>query len=91
MTDRWEIADHVCRNCFGRVLKLARAHRAKTDQPEDKPRVRCSNCGLESEGNYRSICCCGLKVGERQAKLRCVRSRCPSPEFPSEVTAEEVG
>lgn len=53
----WEIADHLCRSCLGRVLVRKNADGTSTS--------RCSNCGTESDGDAESICCCGVRLGAR--------------------------
>jgi predicted amidophosphoribosyltransferase len=77
----WTKTDHVCRVCFGRVLR--RPHF------DGGTIVQCADCGLEAVGTHRAICCCGIKRGPFE-KLRCVRQDKPSPEFPLEVVAVEV-
>jgi hypothetical protein len=76
---------HVCAGCLGRVLKR---------QPVTGPAIyRCSNCGSEARGRqglkHPAICACGMKVGNRDAGIRCVVNPKPSPECPSEVVAKE--
>lgn len=74
----WELVDHVCRICFGRLL-------------ERDGVVKCSNCGAELRGHVRDLCCCGLKLKTgKNAGIKCVRNKNISPEFPGEIVAEQV-
>ena len=83
---QWELTDHVCRVCFGRIL------RRKTDDGE-RLVYRCANCGTESEGRRETVlCCCGIKLKTgTDAGIRCVVNDNRSPECPSEIVAEQVG
>ena len=79
----WNLTDHACRACFGRVLRSVAA-----------PTVyRCSNCGLQEPGRkglkHPPICACGMKVGGRDAGIRCVVVE-PTLECPSEVVVREA-
>lgn len=56
MSDKltWELTDHVCADCLGRVLERT---------TEDGTMiVRCADCGHEMEGGHRLICMCGLTL-----------------------------
>lgn len=77
----WDISDHVCRACLGRILIDRKAHTA-----------RCSNCGITADDtNPRSLCACGTKLrGGQDAGIRCIRNPEPSPDFPAEIVATEV-
>lgn len=86
----WEITDHVCRRCMGRVLKQI--------DTEGAERHRCSNCGAENIGYVDEVCCCGMKTREvvkggeivqmsRPVGLRCAVNPAPTPQYPSEVIA----
>lgn len=72
----WLLTDHLCRACFGRVLKHA-----------EEPTWRCSNCGLShTGGTHASICACGIKLRNgRNAGLRCTPNNEPTPELPGEI------
>lgn len=80
----WTLTDHICRACFGRVLRQP--------QGEGVRRYRCSNCGLEATGRDESaLCACGLRLkGGRDAGIRCERNPTPTPEFPSEIVAGQT-
>lgn len=80
----WQIIDHVCGCCFGRLLVRETFDRRKV--------YRCTNCGLEREGKSETVlCACGLKLKTGvDMGVRCQRVDAPTPEFPSEVTAVAV-
>lgn len=75
----WEITDHVCRVCLGRVLARRGVY-------------RCADCGAEGHGEPASVCACGatLKPG-KNAGMRCVKNEQRSPEAPQEIAVKYVG
>lgn len=80
----WSLEGHVCRVCFGRVLMR---------ETFDRKRVyRCSNCGVEREGqSAATICACGIKLKTNvDAGIRCKAASTPTPEFPSEIVAAQA-
>lgn len=79
-TEGWQIVDHVCRACLGRVLRRV---------ADDRAEFRCSNCGVTGHDAPRSICGCGFKLGKRDAGLRCVVNEVRTGEMPSEVIVKE--
>lgn len=87
----FELTDHVCRSCFGRVLK-------HTDLSGERFIFTCSNCGATAPGRSESaVCACGLRIkpdkhgrGGKDAGIRCERNENPTPEFPSEIVAAQV-
>lgn len=84
----WELTEHCCRVCFGRILRQAGAGQASHSH-----RYRCSNCGLQADGAKPAVLCsCGMKLkgGRGAGILRCERNPDPRPEFPSEVVALQV-
>jgi hypothetical protein len=86
---QWEIEDHVCRHCFGRMVS--------TRLSSGATRYRCTNCGAEGEGHAPSVlCACGLKLRSAapgldlvDAGIRCVPNPSPSAAFPSQIVAAE--
>lgn len=87
----WEITDHLCRNCYGRILE-------RTKQVSDGfvKEVRCSNCGFSATGGHARICWCGYKMPGtgRNAGLRCTKNDSPTPEMPGEIVVrceDDVG
>lgn len=81
----WDLTDHVCRVCLGRVLRRK--------GPAGGWVHRCADCGLEVTGRVEALCACGarLKTG-KNAGLRCRKNPDgPTPESPSEVVVLFVG
>lgn len=79
----WIITDHICRICMGRILV--------TYDKDAKKTFRCSNCSVELQGrNTDCLCCCGMKIGGRDAGIRCVKNQDVTPEWPSEIVAEQI-
>lgn len=91
---QWTLHPHICRYCFGRILRA---------EQEGSPLWRCSHCGREETGpDVSCLCCCGIKYkrGGRKgmksaapvdAGIRCITNPMPTPEFPAEIVASEVG
>ena len=50
----WEIIDHVCQHCAGRII-------SRTNE-EGEPQHRCTNCGAEVIGQHKDLCWCGASV-----------------------------
>lgn len=80
----WRIEAHVCRICFGRV--------ASRKTFEGRMLYRCTNCGVEREGQAPDvICSCGIKLKTKiDAGIRCVVNEQRSPESPSEIVARQA-
>jgi hypothetical protein len=79
----WEITDHVCRVCLGRVLRR--------DDDLLGSVYRCADCGEEVTGKVENLGACGVRLRTgRNAGLRCVR-HLATPESPSEVIVKFVG
>lgn len=81
---RWELTPHICRVCFGRVLKHVAFDHRKT--------YKCSNCETEVIGSSANcLCCCGISLRtQRDAGIRCVINNERTPENPSIIVAEQV-
>lgn len=88
----WELTDHVCRVCYGRVLKGPRPEGYTGPDAEHVKRWRCACCGAETlHREVSSVCACGTRQKNgRDMGLRCERNPHPRPEFPSEVIASQV-
>lgn len=73
----WDVSDHACRICLGRVLTGTR----------DGIKVsRCAECGREAEGGSKSICCCGVRAkGGRDAGFRCIKNPARRSGFDAEI------
>jgi hypothetical protein len=91
LSEQWEITEHCCRVCQGRVVRREAGLHPATN--ERIVVVMCSVCELKAEGirvNHRDICCCGASRKTYNAKLRCRRQENPTPAFPAAIVAEEV-
>lgn len=77
----WQLADHACRSCFGRVLQ--RVVRGRVVE------VRCAECGAHGEGEHTAICCCGASIGAIGKILECYRNPNVSKAVPQEVLIRE--
>lgn len=78
----YQITEHACRHCMGRILRC-----------DDV--FRCADCGAEAKADHRrpvhsaAVCCCGLKepVGSAvKQTFRCVANPNRTPENPAEIT-----
>ena len=80
----WVITQHCCRICYARVLVRTTFDHRKIH--------RCSNCGVEMEGERPSvICACGIKLNHnRDAGVRCVVNTQRTHENPAEIVAQQV-
>lgn len=83
MRGYWHITDHVCGLCLGRVaLSAAAPHVA-----------RCTNCERRGEAvgpKAGSVCACRIRIGARDAGIRCVPNPNPRPEMPGHIIAKEI-
>lgn len=72
---RWNLTDHTCRVCLGRILEA------------DGALFMCSACEAETSGVPDAICGCGIRVGEskRDGGFRCIPNPDRSPRNPSSV------
>lgn len=81
----WDLTDHCCRVCFGRVLE----REDKAAPGAERWRYRCAECGAAGVGWALSICFCGAKVGNGPG-LECVRNpAAPTQEVPHEVVVRQ--
>lgn len=88
--DSWHIQPHICRVCFGRVLRSG---------PPGSASYRCSNCGLSQAGSSDAVLCmCGMRTRTStksplgvNAGIRCIANPHISPEMPSEIVAVHMG
>lgn len=78
----WQLSNHACRFCFGRVLQRAVGGVIVA--------VRCAECGAGANGAVDQICACGAVVGDIGFVLKCVRNGNVSKENPHEVLIREV-
>jgi hypothetical protein len=80
----WEVRDHVCRVCFGRIVSR--------DATNGRRVFRCVGCGAEKQGQAEAvICACGIKLKTGgDAGIRCLPNPAKTPEFPAEIVAAQV-
>lgn len=74
---KWEVSDHACRYCFGRVL--VRTRRGTVIQ------ARCAECAQHRFGGVEGLCCCGVEAGA----LECVPNPQINVEAPQEIMVRE--
>lgn len=77
----WELTDHACRHCMGRVLRRV--------NPDGVVVVRCAECGASVAGDVESLCCCGEEVRGHGAVFECVRNPKVSSAVPQEILVRE--
>lgn len=78
----WELVDHACRNCLGRVL-------VRRDHKGEPVETRCAECGTRAAGGYLEICCCGADCGALGRVLECFPNPEVTPAVPQEVLVRE--
>jgi hypothetical protein len=76
---RYEILDHVCRHCLGRIV-----------YDPWRNLVKCVRCGVEFNGEVEGLCMCGVKAGKFNQLLVCVKNPNKSPTSPNEIVAMEA-
>lgn len=80
----WEILDHVCRLCHGRLLR--------SQGDDGKTIVRCAECDTEVQGRVENLCACGAKLRNgRLAGLKCQVNPAPTIEQPARVVIVFAG
>ncbi|TAI63418.1 hypothetical protein CWO89_24350 [Bradyrhizobium sp. Leo170] len=81
----WALTPHVSRCCFARVLACEGGREERV--------YRCSNCGSQAEGGEaRVLCACGSVLADgSDARIRCQVNEDPTPEYPGEIVAAELG
>ena len=93
MRETWEIVDHVCGQCRGRLVR-----RRPDDDDAREWLYRCTNCGTVGVGESRGhpkICACAIRVGAnkkspgREVGVHCMVNPAPSPEMPCEIVVGE--
>ena len=78
--DVWEVVDHACRHCGGRVL---------VRNIGKKILARCAECGATGDNGHASVCCCGADLGALGRVLECVRNPAISKASPYQVLVRE--
>lgn len=72
---RWDLVDHICRFCFGRIL-----HSPTAETGVAGGVYRCSLCGATSEtGRPNPICPCGIVSKLPRKHFRCEAVLDPAP------------
>lgn len=77
----WEIADHSCKVCMGRLLRRTMADGTETH--------RCCECGASTPGGHEKLCWCGVEVRGHGAVFECYRNPERSEAAPQEVLVRE--
>lgn len=96
--DTYKITDHICIDCFGRVL--AKSESIEPSQVNRQTYI-CSNCGKTARGENSSVlCCCGAKTRQEtkygkpghfiDAGIRCVKNTNITDNFNSVIIAKKV-
>lgn len=75
----FNLTDHACSSCFGRILERAKG---------EGPRFRCAECGATSNAAMQALCCCGVSVGGKPG-LECIKNPVRSPAAPQEVVVRQ--
>lgn len=75
---RWNIVDHACRHCMGRVLS--------GESKEGVPVVHCAECGAEEFGDHEALCFCNVKMPDGSRLFECF---VPEPD-PNVVPGPQV-
>jgi hypothetical protein len=78
---KWELTDHACRYCLGRVLRRERS--------SAEVEVRCAECGKTAQGEHTALCCCGADCGTLGQALECIRNPHANEANPQEVMVRE--
>lgn len=77
----WDVSDHACRYCFGRVL--IRIRRGKVVE------ARCAECDQRLPGAVDNLCCCGVEAGALGRALECVPNPAVNAEAPQKIMVRE--
>ena len=77
----WELTDHACRHCMGRVLRRV--------NPGGGVVVRCCECGASAVGGHDQLCWCGVEVRGHGSVFECFRNEKVSMTTPQEVLVRE--
>lgn len=84
MSERWEMLDHACRYCYGRLLR--------TTTDDGSIVVRCSECETEVRERVENLCACGAKLRSgRLAGLKCQVNPSPTIAQPARIVVVFAG
>jgi hypothetical protein len=85
----WAMTPHVCGVCFGRVLER------RLGNSEVRREFRCACCGnsatAHEDAPHPPNCACSIRVGKRDAGIRCQANDKVRPAQPHEFIAREPG
>lgn len=77
-THPWELTEHICGQCLGRVLERT--------ADDGTVIARCPDCEIEKPGGHRSICTCGLTLRTgKAAGFYCARNDKHKPGKTQEI------
>lgn len=76
----WELTDHACRHCMGRLLRSV--------TPAGST-VCCAECGATVSGECDELCWCGVEVKGYGRVFECVRNPHMSMETPQQILVRE--
>ena len=78
--ETWEIIDHACRHCMGRLVQR--------ENDSGDTITRCCECGASEVGEHDALCWCGVEVREEKA-FECFRNLNQSMSAPQEILVRE--
>jgi hypothetical protein len=78
---RWNLTDHICRGCLGRILEC------------ETGLFMCSSCEAETSGAPDAICGCGIKISnsKRDGGFKCAPNLNRTPENPGAIVVTFAG
>ena len=77
----WEIVDHACRHCLGRLVRSVKLDRSVVH--------RCCECGASEEGNNENLCWCGAVALGQGKMFECFPNPNKSSSVPQEILVRE--
>lgn len=77
----WELVDHACRHCSGRLLERVRADGVKV--------YRCCECEATEVGTHEALCWCGCDDPALGRVWECVRNERKTDVMPQAVLVRE--
>ena len=78
----WQLAQHACRFCLGRVL-IRQKSMFQTE-------VQCAECGASAIGeDHKILCCCGAQCGSIGKILECYENPNVSNTVPQCILVRE--
>lgn len=80
-TGTWEVEDHACRHCMGRLLSGV--------SPDGQPILRCAECGATAQGTHDVMCWCGIEMPKHGRVFECFKNPEVSLSAPQEILVQE--